>query len=531
MVVGDGSGATVLTEVNSAFNTCVTSNSGSGAPATTYGGMLWADTTNGLLKVRNAANSAWFTIGSLTYDSALFLQAGTGAVSRTLQNKERDFVNLLDFGADPTGVADSTTALTNAIAAAVAANQTLYFGPGTFKVISAALAINTSGVQWSGDGVENTIIKATGNFAQLLELQASSAEFFCNGITFDTTGTTTRCIKITRGQTPHFENCGFRGNLSGTLVYSTGDICQFSSCKWDCSGASTLGLEFDEFNQNCSVDSNSRFGGIGLGIKISRSGANARVEGLKICDTFFINTGTYNINIGNSFLTIIAGCVLDQCASLPLTISGGADKVIVDGNWIAPQSTGNCIQIASDSGSGHIISNNHIYGGNRGVVVQATSSLRIANVLVDGNVFDNMITDALELDSVNGCIVTNNFDRSSSPSSGSWVTLATNASGGDYIFANNKWSTNTIAAFHAASLYRFGNDTGLRGRNRGAAQAGAGVTSLVITHGLFTTPSVVTANIEGANLGAVWITARTTTTFTVNWVTSSNPLVHWQAEI
>ena len=40
-------------------------NSGASAPATTYAYMLWADTTNGLLKQRNAADSAWIIRGTL----------------------------------------------------------------------------------------------------------------------------------------------------------------------------------------------------------------------------------------------------------------------------------------------------------------------------------------------------------------------------------------------------------------------------------------------------------------------------------
>ena len=39
-----------------------------------------------------------------------FLQAGTGASTRTVQAKLRERVSVLDFGADPTGVADSATA-------------------------------------------------------------------------------------------------------------------------------------------------------------------------------------------------------------------------------------------------------------------------------------------------------------------------------------------------------------------------------------------------------------------------------------
>ena len=47
---------------------------------------------------------------NVTYDPA-----GTGAVSTTVQTKLRETVSVLDFGADPTGSADSATAFSNAI--------------------------------------------------------------------------------------------------------------------------------------------------------------------------------------------------------------------------------------------------------------------------------------------------------------------------------------------------------------------------------------------------------------------------------
>jgi hypothetical protein len=46
-----------------------------------------------------------------------FKQAGTGAVNRTALAKMRETVSATDFGADPTGATDSTTAINSAIAA------------------------------------------------------------------------------------------------------------------------------------------------------------------------------------------------------------------------------------------------------------------------------------------------------------------------------------------------------------------------------------------------------------------------------
>ena len=64
-VIANASGAAVRADLNSALSAIVTNNSGATAFATTYAYQWWADTTTGLLKVRNAANSAWVTVGTL----------------------------------------------------------------------------------------------------------------------------------------------------------------------------------------------------------------------------------------------------------------------------------------------------------------------------------------------------------------------------------------------------------------------------------------------------------------------------------
>jgi hypothetical protein len=64
-----------------------------------------------------------------------FIQSGTGAVARTLQDKNRDTLSVVDFaGADPTGVNDSTDAIQNA--ATAAAGRTLV-ASGTFRISGA----------------------------------------------------------------------------------------------------------------------------------------------------------------------------------------------------------------------------------------------------------------------------------------------------------------------------------------------------------------------------------------------------------
>lgn len=63
--VANGSGAAVRADINSQLQALGTLMSGASGPSTTYAYMWWADTTNGRLKQRNAANTAWVVVGDL----------------------------------------------------------------------------------------------------------------------------------------------------------------------------------------------------------------------------------------------------------------------------------------------------------------------------------------------------------------------------------------------------------------------------------------------------------------------------------
>jgi len=73
-VIDDADGATFLGDLNNLLAAVVSANSGATAPATTYAYQMWADTTSGWLKQRNAANSAWirrWPLGTISRPSIL----------------------------------------------------------------------------------------------------------------------------------------------------------------------------------------------------------------------------------------------------------------------------------------------------------------------------------------------------------------------------------------------------------------------------------------------------------------------------
>lgn len=82
-VLDNQAGAAFRADLNNALGAIVSQNSGATAPATTYAFMTWVDTsvTPNLLKMRNAANSGWITIGDVTAANLGLITAAAVAAS------------------------------------------------------------------------------------------------------------------------------------------------------------------------------------------------------------------------------------------------------------------------------------------------------------------------------------------------------------------------------------------------------------------------------------------------------------------
>jgi hypothetical protein len=88
-----------------------------------------------------------------------FIQAGAGAVKRLAQDKLRESVSVLDFGAVGDGVADDTDEIIAAAAYARVSNKALRITAGTYLV---SKSLDFSGLTVYGDGTEKSVIQATG---------------------------------------------------------------------------------------------------------------------------------------------------------------------------------------------------------------------------------------------------------------------------------------------------------------------------------------------------------------------------------
>ena len=86
--IADQDGASFLVDINSQLAAIVSNNSGATEPSTTFAYQWWADTSSGLLKMRNAANNAWVTIGTLASANLGLLALSGGTLTGALNEAQ-----------------------------------------------------------------------------------------------------------------------------------------------------------------------------------------------------------------------------------------------------------------------------------------------------------------------------------------------------------------------------------------------------------------------------------------------------------
>lgn len=94
MILDNQSGAALRADLNNALQSLASNNSGTSTPATTYAYEWWMDTTAGLWKQRNAANSAWIVRGTI---AETFVLARTSNTILAAADIARSFIASTTF--------------------------------------------------------------------------------------------------------------------------------------------------------------------------------------------------------------------------------------------------------------------------------------------------------------------------------------------------------------------------------------------------------------------------------------------------
>jgi hypothetical protein len=161
-VIANGTGAAVRSDLNGALSAIVSQNSGAVEPTTTYAYMTWADTTAGVMKMRNGANSAWITLYQLDGEwTSIALEDGSAAAPSLYFRASGTDTGLYSPGADQVAVSTggtlrltvSTTAFTGTLpwlgASGTAAAPGISFSAdsdcGMYRVGTNSIGLSTGG--------------------------------------------------------------------------------------------------------------------------------------------------------------------------------------------------------------------------------------------------------------------------------------------------------------------------------------------------------------------------------------------------
>lgn len=253
-IIANQSGAAFRADLNNGLAAIVSQNSGPTQPSTTYATQMWADTTTGLLKIRNAANSAWITVGTLADANLGLLPAAGGTLTGNLTLNAQSDLRLADSDSSnwvalhaPTTVASNLTF--TAPAADGTADQALVTdGAGALSFASRSrLVLTTSVNTTSGTSIDFTSIPSWVRRITVMLLTVST-----NG---------TSGVQIQLGDSGGVETTGY--STSGTAI----------------TGVNTCGISLFT----------SGFVMLGTAATASRSGA---IVFTNIATNYWIGTGT-----------------------------------------------------------------------------------------------------------------------------------------------------------------------------------------------------------------------------------------------
>lgn len=138
---------------------------------------------SGVVRLGNSDSIVWAGVEDgadvgLTLDAENYLVCNTG-FSNTV-----NWISILAFGADPTGVEDSTTAIQDAVAAAGALKTSVYAPRGTYKISSTIT--NNSSLNWMGivgESMIGTVFSGASLSANAFMIQNAPVGFGMSGFT------------------------------------------------------------------------------------------------------------------------------------------------------------------------------------------------------------------------------------------------------------------------------------------------------------------------------------------------------------
>ena len=222
-IIANQSGAAFRADLNNGLAAIVSQNSGAAQPGTTYPYQWWADTSTGLLKIRNSGNTdPWITVGTLSATNlglaTLASPTFTGNVTINAQGDLRladsDSSNWVALQA-PATVASNLT-LTVPAADGTADQSLVTDGSGALSFASRSRLVRTTAVATtSGTSIDFTSIP---NWVRRITVVFTSVS---------TTGTSP--VQIQLGDSGGVETTGYTGTAVAIVSTNSLFIASYTS--------------------------------------------------------------------------------------------------------------------------------------------------------------------------------------------------------------------------------------------------------------------------------------------------------------
>ena len=297
------------------------------------------------------ATSTTATVGN---DSRLsFLAAGSGASTRTLQNKLRDVVSVKDFGATGDGTTDDTLAIQSALNSGV--GKYVYLPPGTYKTTS-VLSLSS-----------NTYLYGASVNSVIAIQPTASASTANNCFSFDGDDITVDNIKVLGTN----EGILVSGNYTGfAIAFSIVGRTRptIKNCTVEKFASSIVCTASPSANSNSiTITGNRIYGGLQLGDASLGSDA----QDIVIAGS---TTGTYPNLVGRRSIIANNYCLGNVDTGINVAGNGGDTDFIITGNIVQPLDLDGITPLASGS-------NKSRYG-----IITGYGGLYPARIVVSNNV-------------------------------------------------------------------------------------------------------------------------------------------------
>jgi len=481
-----------------------------------------------------------------------FKQNGTGSVNRTVQAKLREVLSPTDFGADPTGVADSSAAFAAFFTQLQQTGAQGQMPAGTFN-LNQSYTLTTPVTLY---GTKQTFLKMTGQLSAPLITITNAGAQSCHLENFTITGvaqasTSAHGIQVNGGTGFTLKDINIASTYHGIYIPNS----QSGSTVKDCFVHNTIKDGFNIDGANLVVDGCYAINCGGAGFNFTSITAGS--AGLVLSNSTAYNSGASGFNFqgngtfgltdlfihncvnsvspnghGFNFDTFGKNIIVDNCfseeaglnSSLTAVSASSGFNFSVNNHRVSfcnNQATFSSVHGAvfncsffSVTGGDFVGNNISLTASGSGILVGASFAVTDFNIVGVNTVHQN-VTDVFN-QRYGICIFTSGCSR------------------GALVGCNVEGTTAAILINNSATV-RATNCPGWASETWGNSTMASGANSVTVTHGLGVAPTMMVATPNNANISpnAFWVGNATATTFTINMSANAGAATgfNWYARV